>query len=123
MFICEKKVPQRRAYPRQAHIPTEKRENINLSLKERLLIYHLGKFHFVLLIKRMDNHFLNLIFFDNHGLVWTHSLARPAVLMTRRPKLGLYTALEFHVQTFIKPADLQINLEAKSKPRGQNYLI
>ena len=33
MFICEKKIPQRRAYPRQAHIPTEKRENINLSLK------------------------------------------------------------------------------------------
>ena len=27
------------------------------------------------------------------------------------------------LQTFIKPADLQINLEAKSKPGGQNALI
>jgi hypothetical protein len=26
-------------------------------------------------------------------------------------------------QTFIKPADMQINLEAKSKPGGQNGLI
>jgi hypothetical protein len=42
--------------------------------------------------------------------------------------MGMYVCMSYgvggnHNQTFIKPTDLQINLEAKSKLGGQNGLI
>jgi hypothetical protein len=51
----------------------------------------------------------------------------PAIPLSSFPTLQIfiinYTTFIAKLQTFIKPAGVQINLEAKSKPGGQNGLI